>query len=279
MDATRTSMPIGIFDSGVGGLTVFDAISRALPNESLIYLGDTARVPYGTRSPETVRTYALRVASLLFQMGIKALVVACNTASTHGLEALKARAQPLGLPVLGVIKPGVERALASGSARRIAVLGTEGTIRGGAYQNALHTADPSLEVTAIACPLFVSLAEEGWTEGQVADLVAERYLSPLQSPDTVVLGCTHYPLLADVIAKQLPQSRLIDSATAVAGALSQLLSAQGLENPGNTPTTRRFLVTDNVERFRTVGRRFLSSALDPIELVDVTEPTAEFAEP
>ena len=272
-------MPIGIFDSGVGGLTVVDAVSRALPNESIIYLGDTARVPYGTRSPETVRTYSLRVASLLFQMGIKALVVACNTASAHGLDALRARAEPLGLPVLGVIQPGVQAALKPGTAQNIAVLGTEGTIRGGAYQEALRAADPNLHIQAVACPMFVSLAEEGWTEGPIADLVAERYLSSLQDADTVVLGCTHYPLLAHTIGNQLPKSRLVDSASAVAQALCQLLSAKAIENPGNTPTTRRFLVTDNVERFRAVGKRFLSTTLDPVELVDVTEPTVEFAEP
>ena len=259
---------IGVFDSGVGGLTVLAALRRRLPNADLLYLGDTARVPYGTRSPGTVRRYAARCASALHQShGIDALVVACNTATAHALESLTASASAAGIPVIGVVEPGVEAAVAV-TRGSVAVIGTEGTIRAGSYQTALQAR--GYAVQAQACPLFVSLAEEGWTDDPVTQLVATRYLAHLDA-DTVILGCTHYPLLRRVIQRVLPAARLVDSADATAQATAARLGE--LEGSGTT----RFLVTDNLERFRTVGERFLGWAPTPVELVDLPDPTGPFA--
>jgi glutamate racemase len=262
----------------VGGLTVLAALSRRLPAEDLLYLGDTARVPYGTRSPETIQRYSMRVAGHLLRRGIKALVVACNTATTWALPGLLTAGERVGLPVVGVIQPGVERALAASRSGHIGVLGTEATVRGGAYERALRAARPELRLSAQACPLFVSLAEEGWTEGPVPRLVAERYLLPLQGgPDAVILGCTHYPLLAGVIAEALPGVVLVDSATATAEATARRLREVGLLRPEGPRGQRRYLVTDNLERFREVGARFLGEPPAPIELVDISDEDEELA--
>ena len=258
---------IGVFDSGVGGLTVLAALRRRLPNADLLYLGDTARVPYGTRSPQTVHRYAARCASALHQRGISALVVACNTATAHALESLTQAGARTGIPVLGVVQPGVEAA-ARVSQGRVAVIGTEGTVRAGTYQKALRAL--GFEVQARACPLFVALAEEGWTEDSVALLVATRYLGDLDA-DTVILGCTHYPLLQRVIQTVLPTARLVDSAEATANATATLLGEVG--GSGST----KFLVTDNLDRFRSVGFRFLGWAPEPVELVDLPDPSGPFS--
>lgn len=268
-------MLIGIFDSGIGGLTVLAEVRRALPGHDLLYLGDTARVPYGTRSPETVVRYSLRVASYLHQRGIDVLVVACNTATAHALPALRAAGLEAGVPVFGVIEPGVQTALRVPERRAVAVLGTEGTIRGGAYQDALRARDPGLVVEAVACPLFVPLAEEGWLTGEVPRLTAEHYLGPLRGVvDTAILGCTHYPLLAPVIQAVLPDVRLVDSATATAQAVLDALGP-GEGRQGQV----RYLVTDHVERFHKVGTRFLGVEPDPVEWVDVGPAVGPFAEP
>ncbi len=268
---TRIDLPIGVFDSGVGGLTVLRALRDRLPSEDLLYLGDTARVPYGTRSPDTVVRYARRVAGHLVRRGIKALVVACNTATTWALSDLEAAGAELGLPVIGVISPGVDAALARTRTGHVAVIGTEGTVRGGAYHRHLHARRPDVRVDAIACPLFVALAEEGWTDDDIALLVARRYLAPLRDgADTLILGCTHYPLLADAIVAALPGVTLVDSATATAEATARRLAAAHLLRPSG-PGSARFLVTDHVDRFRAVGARFLADAPDPVELVDLTD--------
>lgn len=271
----RIDLPIGVFDSGVGGLTVLDALRRRLPGEDLLYLGDTARVPYGTRAPETVVRYAHRVAGHLVRRGVKAIVIACNTATTWALPALEQAAAPLGLPIIGVIAPGVSAALGETRSGHIAVIGTEGTVRGGAYARHLVAARPDIHVRSLPCPLFVSLAEEGWTDGEIARLTAERYLAPLrtdhQPPDTLILGCTHYPLLRGVISQTLPGVRLIDSATAAAAATAHRLDAGGLLRARAEGGRARFLVTDHVDRFRRVGARFLQTAPDPVELVDLTD--------
>ena len=266
--------PIGVFDSGVGGLTVLAALRRTLPSEDLLYLGDTARVPYGTRSAQTVERYALRVASHLYAEGIKALVVACNTATTHALPALSAAGARVGVPVIGVIEPGVHEALRRTTSGRVAVLGTEGTIRGGRYQALLS---PHVrEVTATACGLFVGLAEEGWTDGEVARLAAERYLAPLRDgPDTVILGCTHYPLLRSVIEAALPGVAVVDSAESTAAVTAARLAQAGLLRAAGTGRSR-FLVTDNVERFQKAGARFLGVRPEPVSLVDLDAPTGAF---
>ncbi|MBN2798017.1 MAG: glutamate racemase [Deltaproteobacteria bacterium] len=265
-------MRVGIFDSGVGGLTVLRAVAEAMPGLDLIYLGDTARVPYGTRSPRTVIRYSLGLGSFLAGQGVDALVVACNTATTHALPALQRAGAEAGVRVFGVIEPGVTAALRVHERGAIAVLGTEGTVRGGAYQRALVQARPGLEVVGRACPLFVPLAEEGWLSGEVPELVASRYLSDLVGQiDTAILGCTHYPLLKEVIQRALPGVRLVDSATETAAALLQALGPQ----PGQG--ARVFQVTDHVERFGQTGAIFLGQEPSPVEWVDLPPPAGAFA--
>ncbi len=267
-------MRIGVFDSGIGGLTVLRELATAVPDHDLIYLGDTARVPYGTRSPQTVIRYSLRVASYLVEHGIGALVIACNTATTHALPALGAACAPLGIPVFGVVAPGVRAALAAHHRGAIAVLGTEGTVRGGAYQRALAELAPDVPVEAVPCPLFVPLAEEGWVDGPVPLQVAEHYVGHLRGRvDTVILGCTHYPLLGPVLAEVLPDVTLVDSAKATAAAVREALGPRG-----PTIGTHRYLVTDHVERFHRVGRLFLGRDPTPVEWVDLGPPQGRFAE-
>jgi glutamate racemase len=263
-------LPIGVFDSGVGGLTVVRALRDALPAEDLVYLGDTARVPYGTRSPATVQRYAQRLAGHLVRRGVKALVVACNTATTYAIEELVAVGKPRGIPVIGVIEPGVEAALRV-TKGHVGVIGTDGTIRGGAYTTLLHAHDPELVISTAACPLFVALAEEGWTDGHIARAVAVRYLTDLtDGPDTLILGCTHYPLLTDAIASALPGVTLVDSATSTAQAVREALVAQNLAKTSGIGTTH-FLVTDNERRFVEVGTRFFGVAPSPTELIDLDD--------
>jgi glutamate racemase len=271
-----TPLPIGVFDSGVGGLTVLRALRGALPAESYIYLGDTARLPYGTKSEHTVARYALQAADELVERGIKCLVVACNTASAAALPALQQRYAEL--PVIGVIEPGARAACAASRNGRIAVLATESTVRGGAYTRAIARIRPDAQVTAIACALFVALAEEGWTDGAVASAAAERYLAPLRAagaaaPDTLVLGCTHFPVLQAVIAAAAGERvRIVDSAATTASEVSSLLGARGLQRPAAAGApTLRFLATDAVSRFAAVGGRFLGMPIEPaaVELIDL----------
>jgi glutamate racemase len=256
---------IGIFDSGVGGLTVQRALLEALPGADTIYLGDTARVPYGTKSAATVTQYSLRNARVLFERGIDLLVVACNTASAVALPALRAA---LPVPVLGVVEPGARAAARTTRSGRIGVIGTSGTIGSGAYQAALRALRPDALVVARACPLFVPLAEEGWTDpaDELVRGVVRRYLAPLLAEriDTLVLGCTHYPLLAEAIAAELPGVTLVDSAGTVAAEVKALLP----DTPGRTGT-HQFLVTDTPERFLAVAGRFLGRPVEAAEHVDV----------
>lgn len=280
-------MRIGVFDSGVGGLTVLRELLRHCPGHSTIYLGDTARVPYGSKSPQTVRRYAMLNADFLLREGIDFLVVACNTASAFAIDEMAS----LPIPVLGVIEPGAAlaaRRLAENShanspgdlgANIVGVLGTAGTVRSGAYDRALHSLDASIRVESIACPLFVPLAEEGWVTGPIARATAESYLAPWLAPGAarpgvVILGCTHYPLLKPVLQDVLGQeTQLIDSAEAVALAVQQKLAGT---KPEPNPTHRLFL-TDASEGFARQARRFLgefTSGLEPsIEVVDL-EPAA-----
>jgi glutamate racemase len=261
--------PIGVFDSGVGGLTVLRALLARLPREHTIYLGDTARVPYGTRSGEVVVRYALMSARHLAARGIKLLVVACNTVSAHGLHAL---ADALPIPVIGVIEPGARMAAERSRGGCIAVLGTPATIASGAYQAALRRLAPLATVIPRACPLFVPLAEEGWTDGEVPRLVAERYLGDLRrmGVDTAVLGCTHYPLLARSIAQVLgPHVSIVDSAETMAEAVAALLAAKGLLRDGDDAAQHRTLCTDVPDRFRAVAERFLGRPVTEVELVDL----------
>ena len=261
--------PIGVFDSGVGGLTVLRALVARLPHEHTVYLGDTARVPYGTRSGEVVTRYALLSARHLAAQGIKLLVVACNTVSAYSLPAL---ADALPIPVIGVIEPGAQAAAARTRGGSIAVLGTPATVASGAYQAALRRLAPLSTVVARACPLFVPLAEEGWVEGEVPRLVAERYLGDLRriGVDTALLGCTHYPLLSKTIAEVLgPQVAIVDSAEVTSEAVASLLAARGmLRQPGAAPR-HRTMCTDVPDRFRAVAERFLGRPVRSVELVDL----------
>ena len=262
--------PLGIFDSGIGGLTVLKEIMEVLPDEDTVYLGDTARVPYGTKSGPAVRRYAVENAGFLLKHGIKLLVVACNTASAYALDELK---ESLDIPVIGVILPGARMAAAVSRNKKVGVIGTEGTIKSGAYFDAIKSIDPEVTVFSKACPLFVPLAEEGWTEGEVARLVAEEYLKEIKGEgvDVVLLGCTHYPLLKKVIAGVMGEGvKLIDSAYATAIEVKNLLSQKGLlrekGEDGRKPL-RKFFVTDSPERFLKVGKRFLSDSLKEAELI------------
>lgn len=261
--------PIGIFDSGIGGLTVLAALLRRLPNEDYIYLGDTARVPYGTKSRETVIKYSIRITQFLERQAIKLLVVACNTASAHAMDEL--RTVFPDLPIVGVIEPGAQAAFTQSHSKRIAILATEGTIRSEAYRRALQALGP-VEVVNQPCPLFVPLAEEGWVDDEVARLVAERYLAPVRQlgVDTAVLGCTHYPLLANTIGAVLgPTIRLVDSAATTAEAVERHLQQLRLQSEAVAPGRVRFLLTDTANRFVIVGARFLGWAPAPIEPVDL----------
>ena len=248
---------IGIFDSGIGGLTVLKEIVATLPRENIIYLGDTARVPYGIRSPETVTRYSFENTQFLLSQEIKMLVVACNTASAVSLDAVK---KEYPLPVVGVLEPGARAAVAATKARKVGVIGTEATINSGAYAKEIKRLAPDIEVYSLACPLFVSLAEEGWTDNDVAALVAEKYLAPLRDTgiDTLVLGCTHYPLLKTVISRAVgPEIVLIDSATETAKEVSGVLEKLQWRGNGKGGGVRRFYVTDSPSRFEKIGKRFL----------------------
>lgn len=260
---------IGIFDSGVGGLTVLRRLAERLPDEPIIYLGDTARVPYGTKSPDTVIRYARACAEILVKRGIKLLVVACNTASAHALDTLR---DELGIPVLGVIEPGARKAVEETRNGRIGVIGTVGTIGSGSYQAAIHALNPECEVVCKPCPLFVPLAEEGWTEGSVPLEVARTYLDELAraSIDTLVLGCTHYPLLRDVIATVMGSGvRIVDSAEATTDVVEHILDGLDMRVDHGSAGQYRFLATDTPENLARVGARFLGHELGSIDWVDV----------
>jgi glutamate racemase len=259
--------PIGVFDSGVGGLTVFREIAARLPHETLIYLGDSARVPYGTKSPETIQRYAREAARFLHSRDIKLFVVACNTASAAALPVLE---QEMDIPVIGVVRPGAEAAVAA-TRGKIGVIATEGTVRSQAYSRAIAHIDDSVEVREQPCPLFVPLAEEGWANTRVAMEVAEVYLRPLLDwgVDTLVLGCTHYPILRRTIHAVAGDGvRIVDSAETTAKAVETALEGRLRTDPSSDPRYR-FLVTDAAERFRRIAGEFLDHEVDHLELVDL----------
>ena len=260
---TPASSLIGIFDSGVGGLTVFREIARALPRQSLIYLGDSARVPYGTKSPETVTRYTMQAAAHLLDRGIGMLVVACNTATAAALPSLQAK---LTIPVIGVVEPGA-RAAVERTRGRVGVIATEGTVKSRAYTKAIHAIEPNVEVIESPAPLFVPLAEEGWANTHVAREVAEIYLEPLidAGVDTLVLGCTHYPILRGTIEKVVGgEIAIVDSAETTARSVA---AARPPSPNGEAQYT--FLVTDAEERFRRVAGEFLGREVGRLELVDI----------
>jgi glutamate racemase len=280
------NLPIGIFDSGVGGLTVYRALHERLPAERFVYLGDTARVPYGTKSLSTVERYAIENARFLVSRGVKLLVVACNTASALALPAVR-RAVPV--PVVGMIGPGARAAVAaSGGKGGVGVVATESTVRSGAYSKAIKELAPEVEVFERACPLFVALAEEGWAESEVARMVAAEYLRPLRERGVaaLVMGCTHYPILRRVIQEAVGAGvRLIDSGEAAARAVESVIEREGLRRTATQELRDlreagaharhlcddldHFYVTDAAERFAHVAERFLGAAPRRLEAVEV----------
>ncbi|MEG6508491.1 glutamate racemase [Methyloligella sp. 2.7D] len=265
--------PIGVFDSGMGGLTVLRAMAERLPNERFIYLGDTARLPYGTKSPATIQAYALQATKLLIDEGVKMVVIACNTASAVAIEPLSKALAPV--PVLGVIEPGAAAGVAATHNKHIAVLATESTVKGNAYAKAITALNGDIRVLQQPCQVFVALAEEGWISGGAAEAAAQRYLAPLfardDAPDTLVLGCTHFPALAATIAAVAgPSVQIVDSAKTTAEAVAGELARLGLESDGPRGKTR-ILATDSPERFARVGEIFLgrklaASEIEPVDL-------------
>ncbi|MFH1379566.1 MAG: glutamate racemase [bacterium] len=266
--------PIGIFDSGIGGLTVLREIEKLLPGEDLIYFGDTARVPYGTKSADTVIRYSLQIAEFLKTKKIKMLVVGCNTASAYAITKLQ---QKLSFPVSGVIVAGVKAALAHTRNGNIAVIGTEGTIGSGSYKKILMNKKSYAQYTGKkisyigkACPLFVPLVEEGWLNGHITEDIARTYLKTIRSSgcDTIILGCTHYPLLKKVINKVLGKNiSIVDSAEETAGNVFNILHAKSMVNPQKNKGKRMFYVSDSPDKFCRIGQLFLKKKIEQISLV------------
>jgi glutamate racemase len=257
--------PIGVFDSGIGGLTVAHEIIRQLPAESLIYFGDTARVPYGPKSPDTVLRYSREIARFLLDEGVKAIVIACNTATAHALAALR---EELPVPVIGVVEPGARAAVAASPSGRIGIIGTAGTVKSGAYERAIRGIEPDAIVSARACPLFVPLVEEGWIDHAATREIAREYLGTFTAGgvDTLVLGCTHYPLLKRVIAGVVgPSVRLIDSAAETAAETARVLDAHDLRAGDGAPVYR-FIASDDPLMFLQLGQRFLGDTMDGVEI-------------
>jgi glutamate racemase len=269
-----SELPVGIFDSGVGGLTVLHAIRDALPLEDLIYLGDTARLPYGTKSPASIARYAARATAKLQEQGIKLLVVACNTASAVALDSLRKQMHPL--PVIGVVEPGADAAVRARPGGSHLVMATEATVRLGAYRIAIEARDADAAVREHACEMLVSLAEEGWNSGAIAESIVRRYLDDATAggfaPDCIILGCTHFPLLRDCIRAAVAENvALVDSASTTAVVVNETLDMTGRLRRQGGPGTTRFLATDGVTRFARVGSQFLGRPLahSDIELVDL----------
>jgi glutamate racemase len=261
--------PIGVFDSGIGGLTVVRELIRQLPNESIVYFGDTARVPYGSKSPATVLRYSREAAAFLRSRDVKALVIACNTATAHAEATLRAQ---LSVPVIGVIEPGARAAVQATRSRRIGVIGTTGTIASGAYDLAVRRKLSEARVYAQPCPLFVPLVEEGWASHPAAALAAKEYLEPLRDMDVdvLVLGCTHYPLLRPLLADVMGDGvTLVDSAHETARDVRRLLEQADMLRTTSVPPRYDFVASDAPARFRDVGRGFIGDLLKTVEHVDV----------
>jgi len=267
VSAPESSSPIGVFDSGIGGLTVARELMRQLPNESIIYFGDTARVPYGPKSPDTVRRYSHEITAFLLAQGVKAVVVACNTATAHALPMLR---EELPVPVVGVVEPGARAAVRASTNGEIGVIGTVGTVNSRAYHRAIHALAPHAHVRARACPLFVPLAEEGWTDHAATRLIAQEYLEPLVEThvDTLVLGCTHYPLLKPVIGEVVGRGvRLIDSAEETAAETGRLLAEHEMCAEPGSVVRHRFVASDAPDHFLTMAERFLGAPVESMETV------------
>ncbi|HTO90264.1 MAG TPA: glutamate racemase [Candidatus Sulfotelmatobacter sp.] len=269
MPATHDPRPIGVFDSGLGGLTSVRELFRALPSESVVYFGDTARLPYGSKSRETVTRFALEIGEFLVRQNVKCLLVACNTASSFALEAVQHR---LSLPVVGVIEPAARAAVAASPHGRIGVTGTLGTVGSGAYPAAIARLAPGAAVISRACPLFVPLIEEGWIDHPVTRAVAEEYLLELRAGqlESLILGCTHYPLIAPLIAELMgPAVQLVDSGAEAAREVARLLAERGQLASG--PPDHHFYVSDEPRNFKRIAQSFLGRELPPVTVVDQTD--------
>jgi glutamate racemase len=265
------SRPIGVFDSGIGGLTVVKALRDMLPNEKIFYLGDTARVPYGGKSASTVERYSLEIADILIEENAKIVVVACNTASAVALRKLE---EHLPVPVTGVIRPGARAAISATHNDRIGVIGTRATIKSGAYERELRSLNPDIHISSRACPLLVPLIEEGWLEDKLTDRVIARYLEPLvhEGIDCLVLGCTHYPLLLEAISRAAGDAvKLVDSARNCAAAVQELLDQQGLRAPSRNSAGLEVALTDAPDNFLRVAREALELEIGEVQLRDVLQ--------
>jgi glutamate racemase len=268
--SAEKSQPIGVFDSGIGGLTVVSALRTLLPNESIFYLGDTARVPYGGKSASTVQRYSLEIAAMLLEEKAKTVVVACNTASAVALSQLT---ESVPVTVTGVILPGAQAAVASTRSGHVGVIGTRATIKSGAYERALRSLNSEIRVTARACPLLVPLIEEGWLEHPITDQIIMQYVGPLvdEGIDTLVLGCTHYPLLRKAIARLLGEAiTLVDSAQNCANAVRDLLARENLNAPETNHGKLQVALTDPPDNFLSVAREALNLDVGEVQLRDVT---------
>lgn len=270
MTKTQISLsPIGVFDSGIGGLTVVREILKRLPNENLIYLGDTARVPYGTKSSRTVIAYSEGNARFLLSKGIKLLVVACNTASAVALPSLR---WDFEIPVIGVIEPGARKATRVTRTGKVGVIGTPSTIRSNAYKKAIENISPEIEIYSKACPLFVPLAEEGWTYGEIVEIAAKEYLEDLKESgiDVLILGCTHYPLLKSTIQNVIGKGvTLVDSAEETASEIERILRENNISNKNFASPQKEFYLTDVSETFISIAERFLGEKIERVEQVDI----------
>ena len=271
MQFFNKTAPIGVFDSGIGGLTVVKKMLSMLPNEKIIYFGDTARVPYGSKSNSTIIEYANQDAKFLYNKNVKLIIVACNTASSVALDNLR---EQFDIPIIGMIEPGSKYALSKTKNNKIGVIGTHSTINNEAYSRKLKQLNGNVEVFEKACPLFVPLAEEGWTDHRATELIAEEYLEELikREIDTLVLGCTHYPVLTEIIQKIMgPKVTLVDSGTAAALEVEIYLSGIGLRNDSNQIGKHQYYVSDLPNKFKTIAERFLGTELDHIEKIDIDQ--------
>jgi len=261
--------PIGVFDSGIGGLTVLKELMNTLPNESFVYFGDTARVPYGPRSKDTIIKYSCQCARFLLSKDVKAMVIACNTASATALNTLK---EKFDIPIVGVIEPGASAAVLSNKNGRVGIIGTLATVNSGAYARAIKNIDNSKEIVSNPCPLFVPIVEEGWANTEVARLVAEEYLKPIiqGNVDTIVMGCTHYPLLKGVVGKIMGEGvALIDPACETSKKFKDILADRDIKSSENAASICRYYVSDDPEKFIRIGDAFLEKNIDNIEKIDI----------
>ncbi len=262
--------PIGIFDSGIGGLTVLKEIREQLPNEDIIYFGDTARVPYGTRSRETIIKYSFQCINFLMSKNIKLVIIACNTATASALEEVR---KHFDIPIIGVVEPGVVTAVATTQNNKIGIIGTSSTVNSGAYQESIRALNENAEVIGVACPLFVPIVEDGWQDTEVARLTAEKYLMELKEHeiDTLVLGCTHYPILKYTISKVMNDVHLINPAFETAKQVKSLLTETDLKTSEQTAGKTEFFVSDDPEKFRRIGGNILNKNIQSIEKIDIED--------